>query len=30
MTGLEVSEVNVGVDDVFLGESEPDEEPRVQ
>lgn len=30
MTGLEVSEVNVAVDDVYLGESEPDEEPRVQ
>lgn len=30
MTGLEVSEVNVNVDDVFLGESESDEEPRVQ
>lgn len=30
MTGLEVSEVNVSVDDVYLGESEPDVEPRVQ
>lgn len=30
MTGLEVSEVNVTVDDVYLGESEPDSEPRVQ
>lgn len=30
MTGLEVSEVNVTVDDVYLGESESDEEPRVQ
>jgi uncharacterized alkaline shock family protein YloU len=30
MTGLEVSEVNVTVDDVYLGESEPDVEPRVQ
>jgi uncharacterized alkaline shock family protein YloU len=31
MTGLEVTEVNVTVDDVFLGESEePTKEPRVQ
>lgn len=30
MTGLEVSEVNVSVDDVYLGEPESDEEPRVQ
>lgn len=30
MTGLEVSEVNISVDDVYLGDSEPDEEPRVQ
>jgi uncharacterized alkaline shock family protein YloU len=30
MTGLEVSEVNVTVDDVYLGESESDGEPRVQ
>lgn len=30
MTGLEVTEVNVSVDDVYLGESEPDEDPRVQ
>lgn len=30
MTGLEVSEVNVTVDDVYLGEPESDEEPRVQ
>lgn len=30
MTGLEVSEVNVSVDDVYLGESEPDVEPRVK
>ena len=30
MTGLEVTEVNVTVDDVFLGETESDEEPRVQ
>lgn len=30
MTGLEVSEVNVSVDDVFLGESEPEQPPRVQ
>ena len=29
MTGLEVTEVNVTVDDVFLGDTE-DEEPRVQ
>jgi uncharacterized alkaline shock family protein YloU len=29
MTGLEVTEVNVTVDDVFLGETE-DQEPRVQ
>jgi uncharacterized alkaline shock family protein YloU len=31
MTGLEVTEVNVTVDDVYLGESEePTKEPRVQ
>lgn len=31
MTGLEVTEVNVSVDDVYLGETEEgDEEPRVQ
>jgi len=30
MTGLEVTEVNVTVDDVYLGETETDEEPRVQ
>ena len=30
MTGLEVTEVNVTVDDVYLGESDSDEEPRVQ
>lgn len=30
MTGLEVSEVNITVDDVFLGESEPEQPPRVQ
>ncbi|MFN7149902.1 MAG: Asp23/Gls24 family envelope stress response protein [Microthrixaceae bacterium] len=30
MTGLEVSEVNISVDDVFLGESEPEQQPRVQ
>ncbi|MFP3900355.1 MAG: Asp23/Gls24 family envelope stress response protein [Acidimicrobiia bacterium] len=30
MTGLEVPEVNVSVDDVYLGESEPEAEPRVQ
>jgi uncharacterized alkaline shock family protein YloU len=29
MTGLEVTEVNIAVDDVWLGES-PSEEPRVQ
>lgn len=30
MTGLEVNEVNISVDDVFLGESEPEQPPRVQ
>jgi uncharacterized alkaline shock family protein YloU len=30
MTGLEVTEVNVTVDDVFLGETEGPSEPRVQ
>ncbi len=32
MTGLSVTEVNVSVDDVYLGDeqAEPDEEPRVQ
>lgn len=31
MTGLEVTEVNIAVDDIFLGESsDEDEEPRVQ
>jgi uncharacterized alkaline shock family protein YloU len=30
MTGLEVTEVNVTVDDVYLGETDSDEEPRVQ
>ena len=30
MTGLEVTEVNVTVDDVYLGEPEADQEPRVQ
>ena len=30
ITGLEVTEVNVAVDDVFLGDDEPDAEPRVQ
>jgi uncharacterized alkaline shock family protein YloU len=30
MTGLEVTEVNVTVDDVFLGELEESSEPRVQ
>ena len=30
MTGLEVTEVNVTVDDVYLGEPQSDEEPRVQ
>jgi uncharacterized alkaline shock family protein YloU len=30
MTGLEVTEVNITVDDVFLGDAEPPQEPRVQ
>ena len=30
MTGLEVTEVNIAVGDVFLGEEEEPEEPRVQ
>lgn len=30
MTGLQVTEVNVSVDDVFLGEESPPEAPRVQ
>ncbi len=30
MTGLQVTEVNVSVDDVFLGEDSQPEEPRVQ
>lgn len=30
MTGLEVTEVNVSVDDVYLGDDSPPEEPRVQ
>ena len=30
MTGLEVTEVNVSVDDIFLGDEESDGEPRVQ
>ena len=30
MTGLEVTEVNVTVDDVYLGETDYDEEPLVQ
>jgi uncharacterized alkaline shock family protein YloU len=30
MTGLEVTEVNVTVDDVYLGEPQSDQEPRVQ
>ena len=30
MTGLEVTEVNVSVDDVYMGESSDDNEPRVQ
>jgi uncharacterized alkaline shock family protein YloU len=30
MTGLEVVEVNISVDDVWLGEEEPEAEPRVQ
>lgn len=30
MTGLEVTEVNIAVDDVYLGEDSEPEEPRVQ
>ena len=30
MTGLQVTEVNVSVDDVFLGDDSPPEAPRVQ
>ena len=30
MTGLEVTEVNISVDDIFLGDEESDAEPRVQ
>ncbi len=30
MTGLQVTEVNISVDDVFLGDDSPPEEPRVQ
>jgi uncharacterized alkaline shock family protein YloU len=30
MTGLEVTEVNISVDDVFLGDDSPPEPPRVQ
>jgi len=30
MTGLEVSEVNIAVDDIYLGEDDQPEEPRVQ
>ena len=30
MTGLEVTEVNISVDDVYLGDDSPPEEPRVQ
>ena len=30
MTGLEVTEVNISVDDVYLGDGSPPEEPRVQ
>jgi uncharacterized alkaline shock family protein YloU len=31
MTGLEVTEVNIAVDDIYLGDSEPDDRPaRVQ
>ena len=30
MTGLEVTEVNIAVDDVFLGDDSEPEEPRVQ
>jgi uncharacterized alkaline shock family protein YloU len=30
MTGLQVTEVNISVDDVFLGDNSPPEPPRVQ
>ena len=30
MTGLEVTEVNISVDDVYMGDSSDDNEPRVQ
>lgn len=30
MTGLEITEVNVSVDDIWLGEEESQEEPRVE
>jgi len=30
MTGLQVTEVNISVDDVYLGDDSPPEEPRVQ
>jgi len=30
MTGLEVVEVNISIDDVWLGDEEPESEPRVQ
>jgi uncharacterized alkaline shock family protein YloU len=30
MTGLQVTEVNISVDDVFLGDDGPPEQPRVQ
>ncbi|KPM57520.1 hypothetical protein CcI49_23960 [Frankia sp. CcI49] len=30
MTGLEVTEVNIAVDDVYIGDEEPEQGPRVQ
>jgi uncharacterized alkaline shock family protein YloU len=30
MTGLEVTEINISVDDIYLGDEGSDEEPRVQ
>jgi len=30
MTGLQVTEVNISVDDVYLGDDSPPEPPRVQ
>jgi uncharacterized alkaline shock family protein YloU len=30
MTGLEVTEINISVDDIYLGDEESDGEPRVQ